>query len=274
MSVTPTQAARWRPAKSAPLSVRGFDLYETPSCAVHALLATAEIERLAGAGTIWEPAAGRGAIARELIGAGFDVAASDLVAYPGADPGIETPTNFFLESRPPSGVTLVLTNPPYRDADRFIRRALALGLPAVVLLRLMALEGAGRSDLMDRHLRRVWAGIERLPTMHRQGWEGPRTAPRRGAICVVHVPAKRPQRADRTHPNLVARRVMMSSSDLPGQRRYGWIAARQISPHTLLAVCERCGRARQMSAESFEGQPAACDLSSGAEMGAAIRQGR
>jgi hypothetical protein len=38
----------------------------------------------------------------------------------------------------------------------------------------MALEGAGRSDLIDRHLLRVWAGRERLPMLHRDGWGGAR----------------------------------------------------------------------------------------------------
>ena len=42
----------------------------------------------------------------------------------------------------------------------------------IVLLRLAALEGAGRSDLIDHHLRFVWLGRERLPMMHREGWQG------------------------------------------------------------------------------------------------------
>jgi hypothetical protein len=46
---------------------------------------------------------------------------------------------------------------------------------APVLLRLQALEDVKRSDLIDRHLRRALVGIERLPTMHRQNWDGPRT---------------------------------------------------------------------------------------------------
>jgi hypothetical protein len=43
------------------------------------------------------------------------------------------------------------------------------------LLRLQALEGVARSDLVDRHLLRVWAGRQRLPMMHRLGWTGKRT---------------------------------------------------------------------------------------------------
>ena len=82
----------------------------------------------------------------------------------------------YWSGRPPAGVDVIITIPPYKLADDFIRHGLSLGLPFVALLRLMALEGYGRSDLMDRHLRRVWAGNERLPMMHREGWQGPRTA--------------------------------------------------------------------------------------------------
>ena len=149
-------------------------MYETPGCAIRALLRIGELDWHSGA--IWEPAAGRGALVRELRAAGYAVVAQDLVAYDGADPGIETPLDFLMESASPAGVSAIVTNPPYKSADAFIRHGLSLGLPVIVLLRLMALEGAGRSDLMDRHLRRVWAGIERLPMMHRQNWKGPRTA--------------------------------------------------------------------------------------------------
>ena len=54
---------------------RGHDLYETPACAVQALLRAESLPR-----TIWEPAAGRGAIVRELRSAGHVLIASDLVA--------------------------------------------------------------------------------------------------------------------------------------------------------------------------------------------------
>ena len=148
---------------------RGNDLYETPSVAIRALIATGEVERLGA--PVWEPCAGRGAILRELKAAGFLSIAQDLVAYDGADEGIETPIDFLFEraARGP-----IVTNPPYKIQDQFIRHGLSLGVPVIVLLRLATLEGAARTDLIDIHLRRVWAGIERLPMMHRDGWEGPK----------------------------------------------------------------------------------------------------
>jgi len=97
------------------------------------------------------------------------------VSYPGADDGIETPLDFQMEHRPPPGVTCIATNPPFKLADEFVRHGLSLGCDVIVLQRLMALEGAGRSDLIDGHLVRVWAGKERLPQMHREGWTGKRS---------------------------------------------------------------------------------------------------
>src|SRR5262249_30882466 len=66
----------------APLTDRRDDLYETPHVATRALLT---VERLPH--HVWEPAAGRGAIAEVLRAHGHQVIASDLVDY-----GI--PTNF------------------------------------------------------------------------------------------------------------------------------------------------------------------------------------
>jgi hypothetical protein len=125
---------------------------------------------------IWEPAAGRGAIARHLSTAGFDVVMTDLVAHPGADAGIASKIDFLMETRAPERCSMIVTNPPFKLADEFIRHGLRLCDRVIVLLRLMALEGAGRSDIIDNHLVRVWVGRERLPFMHREGWEGPKSS--------------------------------------------------------------------------------------------------
>lgn len=162
---------RQGPDRSA-LKERRDDLYETPHCATLALMRVEPLPQ-----RIWEPAAGRGAIARELEAAGHHVLKSDLVAHPGADNGIVTPVDFLLEPRSSllADVEAIVSNPPYKNADEFIRRSLFhFQLPVIVLLRLMALEGANRSDLVDRHLVRVWAGIERLPKFQREGWAGPK----------------------------------------------------------------------------------------------------
>jgi hypothetical protein len=154
------------------LNQRSNDLYESPPEAVRALLRSNEpLPEV-----IWEPAAGRGAISRVLRAAGHRVITTDLVAYEGADPGIEPRIDFLMEREAPKGCNCILTNPPFKNADAFIRHGLTLVDKVVVLLRLMALEGANRTDLIDRHLVRVYAGVERLPTLHREGWAGPKIA--------------------------------------------------------------------------------------------------
>lgn len=154
------------------LRERKDDLYETPACCVTAAFA-AGVFSDAGS-TIWEPCAGRGAIVRVLRALGFSVVARDLVDYEGADPGIETGIDFLMERRAPDGATAIITNPPFKLADDFIRHGLTLVPRVIVLLRAMAIEGAGRADLIDHHLQHYWSGIDRPPAMHREGWTGNR----------------------------------------------------------------------------------------------------
>ncbi len=146
---------------------RAYDLRETPPQATQALIRTGELAKYR---VLFEPCAGKGAISRVLRAGGWQVIAHDLIHYPGADPDIKPDIDFF-GSRVGIYLDAIVTNPPYRWADAFIRHGLKLGLPVFVLLRLMALEGAGRSDIME-HLYHVYIGIERLPMMHRPGWKG------------------------------------------------------------------------------------------------------
>ncbi len=153
-----------------PYAERGVDLYETPAPATHALLAAEQF----GDGAIWEIANGRGAISRVLRGAGYRVVATDLVDY-----GIEDAAggvDFLAQTSAPDGVTTILTNPPFMHADEFVRHALALVPRAVFLLRLAFLAGVGRSDILEGgQLARVYVFRNRLPMLHRDGWDGPRT---------------------------------------------------------------------------------------------------
>jgi hypothetical protein len=146
---------------------RAYDLRETPPEATRALIRTGCLDDYR---VLFEPCAGRGAISRELKAAGWRVISHDLVKYDGADADIHHGNDFFKSIQAHS-LQAIVTNPPYRWADAFIRHGLKLGLPVYVLLRLMALEGAGRSDV-HQHLHHVFIGIERLPMMHRPGWKG------------------------------------------------------------------------------------------------------
>jgi hypothetical protein len=152
------------------LADRKNDLYETPPCATRAL-----IPFLDPTEAIWEPACGPGAIVRELRDAGFVVHATDLVDYGLEDSfgGID-----FLMERPDRRRhwEVIVTNPPFKLADQFTRHALTLARTVWIFQRLNWLEGVKRADLMDRHLDHILLGRERLPMMHRDGWEGPKLA--------------------------------------------------------------------------------------------------
>ena len=150
----------------APLNDRIDDLYETPPEATRALL---KAERLPS--HIWEPAAGRGAIVNVLRDAGHMVYASDLNDY--GIPAQVVAADFLMEWKAPLGCTCIVTNPPFKLVDQFVRRAIELAPKVCMLLRLMYLEGTGRDDILDR-LTRVHVFKNRLPRMHRDGWEGPR----------------------------------------------------------------------------------------------------
>jgi hypothetical protein len=184
----------------SPYADRGDDFYRTPECAVHALL---RVERFSG--RIWEPACGDGAIVTMLRQTGHDVVASNLVDYgcPDSTSGVD----FLTAQRAPDGVDTILTNPPFMHANEFVRHALALAPRVVMFLRFLFIESQGRCDIIDAgHLRRIYPFIDRLPMIHRNGWEGPRADANiiqfawfcwdrnyRGDIIVRRVWARQPQ---------------------------------------------------------------------------------
>ncbi len=151
------------------LKARGDDLYETPSEAVLALL---EAEELPWA--VWEPACGRGAITRVLRDAGRQVYATDLIDYHSPDQDMAG-WDFLMETQVPLGVGAIVTNPPYKNAAAFARKAVELCPKVYMLLRLAFLEGSTRNDILDHGLARVLVFKERLPMMHRDGWDGPKS---------------------------------------------------------------------------------------------------
>lgn len=153
------------------ISERGDDLYETPPEAVLALLAAGILPPAPS--LIWEPACGPGSIARTLRTAGYAVLATDLVDYGSGDQD-EARRDFLFERTAPDGLAAIVTNPPYKTATAFVERAIELAPLVVMLLRLQFLEGVGRSALIDGgQLARVLVFRNRLPMMHRAGWDGP-----------------------------------------------------------------------------------------------------
>lgn len=152
------------------LADRKDDLYETPDVAVEALLRVEKLPSL-----IWEPACGPGRIVKVLRAAGHEVIAGDLVDYgcPLSFSGID----FLMETRAPMKVECIVTNPPYKMAGEFVAKALDLCPRVVMLLRLAFLESERRRAILDGgHLARVHVFRKRLPMMHRDGWQGPRSS--------------------------------------------------------------------------------------------------
>jgi hypothetical protein len=151
------------------LAERGDDCYETPSVAVAALLRT---ERLPT--KIWEPACGPGAIVRVLRTAGHNVFATDLVDYGCVDS--QSGVDFLMETKAPEGVEAIVTNPPFKLGADFVAKGLDLCPFVAMLLRLSFLESVSRTPILDGgNLARVHAFANRLPMMHRRGWDGPTT---------------------------------------------------------------------------------------------------
>lgn len=155
-------------AQSHPLAERGNDLYETPAVATQALL---RVERLPR--KLWEPAAGRGAIVRELRSAGHEVIASDLVDY--RQPTHFARRDFFLELKRPDGCQAIVTNPPFKHAGKFVAHALELCPRVIMLLRLAFMESERRRGILEGcGLARIHVFRKRLPMMHRHNWKGPK----------------------------------------------------------------------------------------------------
>ncbi len=152
---------------SHPHADRGLDLYETPPAAIKALLRVEPLPRL-----IWEPAAGRGAIANVLRDAGHIVITSDICRY---DFELDFVADFLATTDMPAGCGAIVTNAPFKIITEFTRHAIDLALRIYLLCRLAFLEAECRTDILEsRGLARVHVFRERLPMMHRHGWTGRR----------------------------------------------------------------------------------------------------
>lgn len=147
--------------------MRADDFYPSPPEAVEALC---DVERFAG--PIWEPACGDGAISKVLLARGYDVVSTDLVERGFGQGRID-----FLMERHPMAPNIV-TNPPFKNAEEFAERALALTTGKVAfLLRLVWLAGKSRGKMFARApLARVWVFSGRLPMMHRHDYDGPKSS--------------------------------------------------------------------------------------------------
>lgn len=166
---------------------RGNNLYETPPEAMRTLLNFMRFSK-----NVLEPACGKGAIARQLEDAGYEVELSDLVDYGTAtkDGEVQRVADFLgstvsdfaktFEDRPD-----IVTNPPYGPTlNAFVAHALRVHRPRrmALLLNLNFLcgfEDEDRNFAMDEAPpARILVFKRRLPMMHRDGWTGPEASSR------------------------------------------------------------------------------------------------
>ena len=121
------------------------DFYPTPPEPTRALLA-AELPRLKSFGGVWEPAAGDGAMVREMLDLGLMVYASDLI-----DRGCGAEIQSFYDYHE-APLKAIVTNPPFAECNRdpgWVRHALdVLGVEYMALLLPINWLGAqGRAGL-------------------------------------------------------------------------------------------------------------------------------
>jgi hypothetical protein len=130
------------------------DFYPTPPEGTDALLSVEKFD-----GSIWEPACGAGDMSRVLEAAGHDVVSTDLVARGYGKSGVD----FLMEHR--ALAPNIVTNPPFKLAEKFAERAVSLASGKVCFLaRIQFLEGTSRRALFTRWpLARVWVFSWRLP---------------------------------------------------------------------------------------------------------------
>lgn len=150
---------------------RGADAYFTPPEATRALLRL-ESNRIPK--SVADPCCGNGAILKVLAEAGYVTHARDVrdYGYP------HTVVQDYLATPMAMSDVGIVTNPPYRCALEFIRKAIReRAIYHAWLLRLAFLESYVRKPFFEAHPpSRIWVSSRRLPRMHREGWTGPRAS--------------------------------------------------------------------------------------------------
>ncbi len=174
---------------TATAAERGNNLYETPPEGTRTLLA---LERFSL--RVKEPACGRGAIARLLEDAGYDVDLADVVDYGTHDRHGECQRveDFLASEGDGTGDDDIVTNPPYGAAlNAFVAHALRVHRPRKMALLLnlnflCGFEDPERNFAMDENPpSRIYVFTRRLPMMHRDGWDGPEASSRMNTAWFV-----------------------------------------------------------------------------------------
>lgn len=117
------------------------DFYETPADVTAALLDFLEAKGMISPRCwIWEPANGSGKMEQVMLDRGYSVIGTDLHPVDERVPGVD-----FLTAKMPCD--WIITNPPFTQAEKFIRHALELGKPCAFLLKSQFWHATRRLDL-------------------------------------------------------------------------------------------------------------------------------
>jgi len=130
-----------------------YDFYPTPEIATIKFLEREKFE-----GEIWEPACGDGAMSRVIEKYGYPCKSTDLIYRGYGEGGID-----FLRST--YQAENIMTNPPFKRANKFIHHALTHASKKVsLLLRLNILESKSRKKLFTEYpFARLYVHTERIP---------------------------------------------------------------------------------------------------------------
>ncbi len=146
--------------------VRGLDAYFTGPEAVVAVM---HLERAFLPRVILDPCAGEGAFSIGMAAQGYETHANDIVDYGLSGCVISD----YLTMAPWPGIEGIVTNPPFKLAPGFLKKALGeCGYVAFLLRSMWLADGDGRDDLLERHPPARTYHLKRLPMMHRHGYDG------------------------------------------------------------------------------------------------------
>lgn len=129
------------------------DFYPTPEIATVKFLEAEKFE-----GEIWEPACGDGAMSKVIERYGYPCKSTDLIYRGYGEGGVDFMRCTYQADN-------IMTNPPFKHANKFIHHALTHASKKVaLLLRLNILESKGRKKLFTEFpFARLYVHSERIP---------------------------------------------------------------------------------------------------------------
>lgn len=202
--------------KASSRAERGLDFYATPYAALPPLF-VAEGRKLPR--NLWESACGNGALVLPLRNRGFTVRATDIVDRGCPDAGL---LDFLTVTETVSGG--IITNPPFDGSaggiEEFVERAASLAPYIAIFARFAWYEGTGRHHWWRQvGLSRIIKIADRLPMMHREGYEGPKLS--NAGQCFgwfIFEPGRKPRAFIPVYSRLWkedAKRFPMADADVP-----------------------------------------------------------